>query len=270
MSNLFSLNGKVAIVTGAASGIGAGIAQGLASGGATVVIADVNEDAGEALAGTLKKNGGRAKFEKLDVSSESDWNKVVDGTVEEFGGLDVLVNNAGIHLAGPLDTYTLSDVQRVNSINVDSIFLGMKAASTVMKPGGSVGKGGSIINISSIVSIVGSAGQAAYAASKGAVKGYSLNAAIEFAQMGYGIRVNCVHPGVINTAMGGDGLLDEFVQSGAAPDRDSALEMINQMIPLGRRGEPEDIANLVHFLASDASAYCTGADFVVDGGLSAS
>lgn len=179
-----------------------------------------------------------------------------------------MVNNAGIYVGGILINNTLDDVRKVHEVNVDSIFLGMKHCASVMKKGGTVGSGGSIINISSVAGLIGIPGHTAYGSTKGAVRLYTKHAAVEFGRLNYGIRVNSIHPGLIATAMG-DQVFDDLIEVGIAKDVNEAKLILNQMTPLGRIGTSEDIANMVIFLASDASTFCTGAEFVVDGGMSA-
>jgi NAD(P)-dependent dehydrogenase (short-subunit alcohol dehydrogenase family) len=194
---------------------------------------------------------------------------VIEATLDAFGGLDVLVNNAGIYQGGTLESNTLEEVRRVHSINVESIFLGTRQAVLAMKPGGRAGRGGSIVNVSSVAGLFGVPGHSAYGSTKGAVRLYTKHAAVEFGALGYGIRVNSVHPGLIDTAMGEE-VFRDFVSIGVAPDLAAARERVLGMVPLGRLGTPRDVAHMVCFLASDASAYVTGAEFVVDGGMFAS
>jgi NAD(P)-dependent dehydrogenase (short-subunit alcohol dehydrogenase family) len=268
MSELFSLKDKVVIVTGAADGIGKTCAAQLASAGASVMLTDINTKACKNTADELSAKGYKVASVYHDVTKEADWLKVVDTTIETFGGLDCLVNNAGIYVGGILINNTLDDVRKVHEVNVDSIFLGMKHCASVMKKGGTVGSGGSIINISSVAGLIGIPGHTAYGSTKGAVRLYTKHAAVEFGRLNYGIRVNSIHPGLIATAMG-DQVFDDLIEVGIAKDVNEAKLILNQMTPLGRIGTSEDIANMVIFLASDASTFCTGAEFVVDGGMSA-
>lgn len=263
-----NLNGKVALVTGAAVGIGAACVEALAAAGARVMVTDIDSRAGEEAVGRWAEAGYDVAFVQQDVTREADWQRAVEATVRQFKGLDILVNNAGIFVGGTLMGNTLDEVQKVHQINVDSIFLGMKYAALAMQPNGAAGKGGSIINLSSVAGMVGVPGHSAYGSSKGAVRLYSKHAAVEFARLGYGIRVNSVHPGLIDTAMG-DQVFEDFVGLGLAPDMDSARAFVNQMTPMGRLGKPEEVANVIQFLASDAASYVTGSEFVVDGGLTA-
>jgi NAD(P)-dependent dehydrogenase (short-subunit alcohol dehydrogenase family) len=268
MTGFCSLEGLVALVTGASSGIGKACALQLAAVGATVMLTDIDEENGQILLSQLRQQGSQADFLVQDVVSESDWQRVIDSTVATFGGLDILVNNAGIYVGGTLISNSLEDVRRVHQVNVDSVFLGMKYAAEAMKPGGIAGKGGSIINMSSVAGLFGLPGHSAYGATKGAVRLYTKHAAVEFGRLGYGIRVNSIHPGLIATSMG-DAVFDDLVEVGMAKDIEAAKTLLDQMTPLGRPGQPEDVANMVTFLASAASSFCTGAEFVVDGGISA-
>ncbi|MFP3977559.1 glucose 1-dehydrogenase [Marinobacter sp. KMM 10035] len=240
------LKGKVAIVTGAAQGMGASHARVFIREGAKVVLTDLNEEKGQALAAELGEN---ALFVKQNVTSESDWARVVSTTEEQFGPVDVLVNNAGITMAKSLLDTSLEDYRRVLDINQVSVFLGMKAVVPSMKKAG----GGSIVNVSSINGLVG--GAIGYTDSKFAVRGMTKAAALEVASSG--IRVNSVHPGVIETPM---------IMQG---DTKAAVEEFAKHIPLKRLAKSEEVSSLILFLASDESSYSTGSEFVVDGGITA-
>lgn len=263
-----SLQGKVALVTGAAGGIGAACTQALAEAGASVMATDIDGAACEAVAFSLEAHGHRVMSMRQDVCQEARWEEVVESTVRDLGGLDILVNNAGIYIGGTLETNSLEDVNRVHRINVDSIFLGMKYAVQAMKPEGAAGNGGSIINLSSVAGLVGVPGHSAYGSTKGAVRLYTKHAAAEFGALGYGVRVNSVHPGLIETDMGA-AVFQDFVDIGMVATVEEAREYVLSLTALGRLGTAEDVAGMVLFLASDASSYVTGSEFVVDGGLSA-
>lgn len=268
MTDFCSLKGKVALVTGAANGIGSACAERLAALGASVVLSDIDVEQCAVRVEALREKNYRVASLYLDVLQENDWRVAMQTTLDTFHGLDILVNNAGIYVGGTLISNELETVRKVNQVNVESVFLGMKHAATLMKPGGAAGRGGSIINISSVAGVIGVPGHTAYGATKGAVRLYSKHAAVEFARLGYGVRVNSVHPGLIETAMG-DQAFEDFVEIGMAPDTTHARELIQQMTPLGRLGAAGDVANMVAFLASDESGFCTGAEFLVDGGMSA-
>lgn len=238
------LDGKVALITGGARGQGAAEAERFAAEGARVYISDVLDEDGRATADRL---GDRVTFLRHDVTSEAEWAAVVGGIVEAEGRLDVLVNNAGIFkIARALDT-SLDDWNRMIAINQTGVFLGIRECGRVMKDQGS----GSIINISSVAGLGGVGIAHAYAASKWAVRGMTKSAALEFSRSG--VRVNSVHPGIIDTDMMRDsGVLDPVAG-----------------IPMGRTGTADEVANVVLFLASDESSYCSGHEFVVDGALKA-
>jgi 3(or 17)beta-hydroxysteroid dehydrogenase len=250
------VKGKSAIVTGAAGGLGGGIARLLASEGAAVTLTDVNETGGRAIVREIEAGGGRAVFVKHDVTSESDWSRVIETTLAEYGKLDVLVNNAGVMLVREIEKMALEEWRWLMGINLDGVFLGTKHAVGAMKKNG----GGSIINMSSAGGIIGTAhNSAAYSASKGAVRLFTKAAALEFSKIGhdYNIRVNSVHPGVIETPM-------------VASLRDDSLgDTLGKIMPIGFIGQPADVAYGVLYLASDESRLVTGAELVIDGGWTA-
>ena len=251
------VEGKVALVTGAASGLGAAAARRLASEGAKVVLTDISADAGRAVADQLEDAGGTAMFSAHDVSDQGEWDRVVGEALRRFGRLDILVNNAGV--SGGLQELMTLDLEawrRVLAVNLDGVFLGLRFAGPAIARSG----GGSIINISSILGKVGMAGAAAYCASKGGVALLTKAAALEWAPLG--IRVNSVHPGYIETPM----------VSGALQQAENANEMRDMIVSrhaLARFGVPREIADAVLFLASDESSFMTGAELVVDGGYTA-
>ena len=238
------LAGKVALISGSARGQGACEAQLFVAEGARVMVSDVLEAEGARLAAEL---GAAGAFVPLDTTSEPAWNRAVAATLERFGRLDILINNAGIFTPGSIASTSLDDYLRIVNVNQVGVFLGMKAALPALKA-----QGGSVVNISSVAGLHGSPSAFAYGATKWAVRGMTKSAALEFAP--FGIRVNSVHPGVVETAMVADLM-----------DTDGMRKMIAET-PLGRAGQVEDVAQLVLFLASEASAYCTGAEFVIDGG----
>jgi len=264
-----NLSGRVAYVSGAAAGIGASIAQIFAEQGASVVIGDVQTERGEAVAARLRECDGKAIFVRHDVSDEAQWEAVLARAIKEFGGLDILVNNAGIEQTCLLADVELADIQRLLTVNVTGVILGHKYAIRAMRPGGLAGKGGSIINLSSVAGLIGTPALGVYSASKGAVRLLSKAAAVECGRLGYGIRVNSIHPGLVDTDMGNK-LVDDFVQLGVFADRDAALRQMLETYPLGRTGVPGDIANAALFLASEMSGWITGTEIVVDGGMTIS
>ncbi len=253
--------GKVALVTGAASGIGRACAIALAREGASVVLTDIQEETGREAAAEIEAMGGTAGFHRQDVTSESDWAATVAGIDERFGRLDILVNNAGVALGGFVTEMSLADWRRQQTVNVDSVFLATRAALPLMRRH----KSGSIINISSVAGLRGAPLLSAYCASKGAVRLFTKAVAIECAALKDGVRVNSVHPGIIETPIW-VGFPGQPPGSNAAPDLD---ELSAARVPLGVKGLPEDIAEGVLWLASEESRYVTGAELVIDGGMTA-
>jgi NAD(P)-dependent dehydrogenase (short-subunit alcohol dehydrogenase family) len=247
------LEGKVAIISGGARGMGAVEARLFAKEGAKVVIADILEEEGRKLEAEIEAAGGKALFVRLDVTRESDWQDAVATAVRRFGKLDILVNNAGISGRGKIEDTTVKDWDRVMEVNAKGVFLGTKAAIPAMRQGG----GGSIINISSQLGLVGTDHSSPqYQASKGAVRLLTKATAIQYAKEG--IRVNSVHPGPIVTPM--------TETARADPER---YQMMLSRIPMGRYGQPEEVAYGVLYLASEESAYMTGSELVIDGGWTA-
>ncbi|MCC7272184.1 MAG: glucose 1-dehydrogenase [Alphaproteobacteria bacterium] len=257
------LDGKVALVTGAARGIGAATARRLAAAGAWVALTDVLEKEGKAAAAAIVAAGGTAMFLRHDVASEADWERVIAETMAEYGGLHVLVNNAGIFRHGRLEDMALADWHAVAAVNLDGVLLGTKHAVRAMKE-----SGGAIVNISSMAAMIGSAFSTGYSMSKGGVRSFTKAAAIECAELGYPIRVNSVHPGVIDTEMAGQ-VVEKFTAHGRDDDPAVVRERMRAAHPAGRLGTADDIARAVVFLACDDSAFMTGAELVVDGGFTA-
>ncbi len=262
------LDGKVALVTGAGRGIGRRIAEVLADAGANVVVTNRSEETGLAAVDGIKKCGGEAIFCKLEVSQEKEWQPAIEMAIETFGGLDILVNNAGGAPVGNIEDTTTEQWHQVMAVNVDGVFFGVKEGIKVMKPGGIAGKGGSIINISSVCGVVGLSGASAYCAAKAAVTLFSKVAAIECGQLEYGIRVNSVHPGFIRTEQAIQGF-HNMKEAGLFQSAAEAEASIAAMHPIGRMGSTEDVAQSVLYLASDGSAFVTGTELVVDGGYTA-
>jgi 3(or 17)beta-hydroxysteroid dehydrogenase len=254
------LDGKVAIITGGAMGIGRGSTELFAREGANVVLADINEAAGRAVVDGIRAAGGEATFMQLDVSSEADWERVVADTLKTYGKLTVLVNNAGISLGHDVEETSLAEWNRVMTINSTSVFLGMKAVIGAMKASG---EPCSIVNRSSIDGQIGEAGLFAYCASKGAVTLMTKSAALAMGAKGYRIRVNSVHPGYVHTPL----TEKEAADFGMTPDEYFAK--VGAQHPIGFIGEPLDIAYIDVFLASDESKWVTGAEFTADGGWTA-
>ena len=246
------LEGKVALISGGSRGMGAYEAELFIQEGAKVVVGDVREDEGRALAEKISEGGGDAVFVRLDVTSETDWAAAVQEAVTRYGKLDVLVNNAGVSARGSIEETSVEDWDRVMDINAKGVFLGTRTAIPEMRKAG----GGSIINISSIYGLVGSATSAAYHASKGAVRIFNKSTAIQHASEN--IRANSVHPGFVDSPM-----------TRAHHDDPNIHEERVAKMPLGRMGQPEDIAAGILYLASDESAFVTGAELVIDGGMTA-
>ncbi len=264
--SLVDLTGKVALVTGAASGIGAEIARLFAEHGACVVLGDVADEKGAATAAEISGGGRRASYIHHDVTEEAQWSAAVDHAVAKFGGLDILVNNAAIEEAAHLVDLDIARARRLIDINVNGVLLGHKYAAKAMRPGGAAGRGGAIVNLSSVAGLIGTPGLGAYSASKGAVRLLTKAAAVEFGVLGYGVRVNSIHPGYVETDMGRN-LISEFVGFGMLPNQATAREDMAKTYPLGRTGVPADIARAALFLVSSLSGWMTGAEIVVDGGM---
>lgn len=250
------LEGKIALVTGAGNdrGLGAATARRFAEEGAFVYLTDLDAAGAEAVAQGIRDAGGSAEAMAHDVTSEADWDQIIIAIEKGHGRLDVLVNNAGIAILKPLTSLTAADWARQNSVNLDSVFYGTRRAVELMRR---IGRGGSIINLSSIAGLVGVPACAAYGAAKGGVRIFSKVVAMECAAEG--IRCNSVHPGMIETAM----------QDVARRDNPEGFKQIVTGVPMKRLGSPLDIANMNLFLASDESGYITGAEFIVDGGVTA-
>jgi 3alpha(or 20beta)-hydroxysteroid dehydrogenase len=267
--SLVDLTGKVALVTGAAGGIGAEIARLFAEHGASVVLGDVADEKGKATAAEINISGRRASYIRHDVTDEAQWSAAVDHAVAVFGGLDIVVNNAAIEEAAHLVDLDIARARRLLDINVTGTLLGHKYAARTMRPGGRAGNGGAVVNLSSVAGLIGTPGLGAYSASKGAVRLLTKAAAVEFGVLGYGIRVNSIHPGYVETDMGRN-LIGEFVKFGMLPSQATAREAMAKTYPLGRTGVPADIARTALFLVSGLSGWITGAEVVVDGGMTIS
>jgi len=250
------VEGKVILVTGAARGTGEQTARILVDEGARVVIADVQDELGQQVAADL---GESAHYLRLDVTSEESWIAVMDAARRLHGRLDILVNNAGVGTGGSIEEATLEEWRHTHAVNADGPFLGCKHGIVLMKESGD---GGSIVNVSSVAGIIGAPQLAAYCASKGSVRLLTKSVALHCARKGYGIRCNSVHPSYTDTPMV-DGMVDQH----HSPDRyRAALEGAS---PVGRLGHPDDIAGAILYLASDDAKFTTGAELVVDGGLTA-
>jgi 3(or 17)beta-hydroxysteroid dehydrogenase len=250
------VEGKVALVTGGASGLGAASARMLVREGARVAITDLNEAGGQALA---KELGEAARFWRLDVTREEDWVSVVDAVLAHFGRLDVVVNNAGMGIAKDVEQLSLQEWKLVHAVNGDGVFLGCKHGIRAMRQ---CGARGSIINMSSVAGLVGVAGFPAYSSAKGGVRLLTKSVALHCAQKGYGIRCNSIHPVFVDTPM-------VTQLASLSGDEAKAKERMAKSIPLGRLGQPDEVAYAVVYLASDESSLMTGSELVLDGGTTA-
>ncbi|MFF2179079.1 SDR family NAD(P)-dependent oxidoreductase [Lysinibacillus sp. NPDC058147] len=248
------LENKVAIITGGGTGIGKETALLFAKEGAKVVITDINEQSGNATVKDIQAIGREALFVRHDVGNEDDWKKVADETIHTFGKVDVLFNNAGIYIIKPMAEIELAEWNRLMSINVTGVFLGMKHIMPLMAKQNK----GSVINASSIAGLTGAAGHVLYGASKGAVRIMTKDAAMEYADAG--VRVNSIHPGYIDTGM---------ADYASETTGNSKEQLGKNLFPLGRLGSVNEVAKMVLFLASDESSFSTGAEFVIDGGATA-
>jgi NAD(P)-dependent dehydrogenase (short-subunit alcohol dehydrogenase family) len=248
------VEGKIALITGAGStpGLGAATAARLAEEGAAVFLTDIDEAGAEARASEIRASGGKASAMRQDVTSEAEWDETVGKILSAEGRIDILVNNAGIAVLRMLDALTPQEFARQMEVNMTSVYLGTRRVVAEMRK---AGNGGSIINLSSVAGLIGIPGVSAYAASKAGVRLFTKAIAMETAREN--IRVNSVHPGMILTNM----------QKVALDDNPEQYDILTAGIPMGRMGDPLDIANCILFLASEEARYITGAEFVVDGGM---
>lgn len=264
--SVYDLAGRKALVTGGARGLGAGIAKALARAGAAVAIGDIAEELGKATALSLRRSGATAEFVPLDVTQNASWEHAVSQAVSLLGGMDILVNNAGILISGLLPDLDPGDARRMLEVNVLGTALGIKHGLRAMRPGGPAGAGGSIVNIASVTVTTAIPGIAVYSATKSAVDRLTRVAAMESGKLGYGVRVNCIHPGLVPTEMGTQFAQDR-VTLGLWPSPEAAVEDVIGQTPLGRLGDVTDIADAVVFLASEGARFITGIGLPVDGGM---
>ncbi|BBG04455.1 MULTISPECIES: SDR family NAD(P)-dependent oxidoreductase [Pseudonocardia] len=257
------LTGRTALVTGGAQGLGEGMARALAAAGARVVVADVQDEVGGKLAEALGEQHG---FVHLDVTDDASWTAAVATVVERFGGLDVVVNNAGIEVTQLLADTEPDDVRRMLDVNIVGTMLGIKHAFRAMRPGGPAGQGGTVVNVASVAATIAFPAIGGYSATKSAVDRLTRVAAMESGKLGYGVRVNCVYPGLVPTAMG-QKLAVETAGLGLFESPEAAVGAVVELTPSGRLGEVADIADAVAFLASDAARFVNGAGLPVDGGM---
>jgi 3alpha(or 20beta)-hydroxysteroid dehydrogenase len=258
----YDLTDRTAVVTGGAGGLGAVMAQALASAGARVMIADITE----AGADTAKSLGEGHGFVHLDVTDDDSWAAAVQTTVDQLGGLDILVNNAGIEITSLLTEVDAADIRKMLDVNVLGTTLGLKHGFRAMRPDGIAGKGGSIINIASVAATIAFPAISVYSATKSAVDRLTRVGAMEAGKLGYGVRVNCIYPGLVANAMGA-GLANDVAAIGLFGSPEEAVGAVVELTPAGRLGTAEDMADAVVFLASDQSRFITGAGLPVDGGM---
>jgi 3alpha(or 20beta)-hydroxysteroid dehydrogenase len=277
--SVYDLTGRKALVTGGARGLGEGMARALARAGAAVVIADIREDLGKATASSLREDGANAEFVALDVTSDDSWAQAVPQAIAHLSGLDILVNNAGVEVTCLLVDLEPEGVRRMLEVNVLGTALGIKHGFRAMRqsaekaggPGNTGssaggGSGGAIVNVSSVAATIAFPGIAGYSATKSAVDRLTRVAAMESGKLGYGVRVNCVYPGLVPTEMGNQ-LAVDCANIGLFPSPQEAAGAVIGLTPLGRLGEVPDIADAVVFLASDGARFITGAGLPVDGGM---
>jgi NAD(P)-dependent dehydrogenase (short-subunit alcohol dehydrogenase family) len=260
------LDGKVALITGAARGIGAETARLIVEAGARVAIGDMLDERGRETARTL---GDAALYVHLDVTSDEDWAAAIAVTIERFGKLDILVNNAGLFLGKDIEAASLAEWERLSSVNLTGVFLGTKLCLPALRDAAQQSDHGSVIvNTASTAGLVGSTQDPLYSMTKGGVTLFTKSAALEFARKNYRIRVNSIHPGTIDTDMG-DQVLVTRARNLGTNDIEAARAQVIQRLPIGRMGTPNDIAKGIVFLASDDAAFMTGAGLVIDGGITA-
>src|SRR3954451_653785 len=257
------LTGRRALVTGGAQGLGEGMVAALAAAGAKVAVADVQDDLGGKVADAL---GEGHTFVHLDVTSDSDWEAAVTHTVGALGGLDIVVNNAGIEITNLIVDLDPGAIRKQLEVNLLGTALGLKHALRAMRPGGAAGNGGAVVNVASVAATIAFPGIAVYSATKAGVDRLTRVAAMESGRLGYGVRVNCIYPGLVPTAMG-IGLANDCAEIGLFGSAQEAVEAVVGLTPSGRLGEVEDMADAVVFLASDASRFVNGVGLPVDGGM---
>lgn len=250
------LSGKIVLISGGASGIGAAAARRMAAEGAKVVLGDIQEEKGQALA---REIGAAAHFVRLDVTDEAQWTAATETAKRQFGGLTTVVNSAGVSIPATIEDASLEHFRQTIAINLDGTFLGCKAGVAALKGG----KGGAIVNVGSTLGVRAGAIFTAYSASKGGVRMLTKAVALHCAEQGYDIRVNCMLPGAIHTEMV-DGYIANGIAAGAT--REQVIEGFASVHPLKRLGKPEEAANAIVFLASDESSFSTGGEIAVDGG----
>ena len=263
------LDGKVALISGAARGIGAETARLMVEAGAKVAIGDVLDERGGETARAIAGTGSAAIYLHLDVTREDDWTAAIAATVERFGGLDILVNNAGLFLGKGIEEASLKEWSRLCAVNLTGVFLGTKLALPALRERARQSPHGSaIVNLASVAGLVGSQLDPLYSMTKGGVTLFTKSAALEFARKGYRVRVNSIHPGVIQTDMGDQTFVTRARNLGTN-NVEAARQTALATHPIGRLGTANDIAKGIVFLASDDAAFMTGSSLVIDGGITA-
>lgn len=260
------LSGRKALVTGGARGIGAAVAQALAGAGASVMIGDVLADLGQTTAAEVAKSGVKAGFVQLDVTEDAQWEKAVAATVSTLGGFDILINNAGIEITSLIVDLKAEDIRRMCDVNILGVALGMKHAFRAMRPEGAAGAGGAVVNVASVAATIAFPAIAVYSGTKSAVDRMTRIGAMEAGKLGYGVRVNCLYPGLAPTEMGLK-LAADIVAVGLAPDVNAAVGNVVGQTPLGRLADVSDIADATVFLCSNDARFITGIGLPVDGGM---
>jgi NAD(P)-dependent dehydrogenase (short-subunit alcohol dehydrogenase family) len=263
------LDDKVALISGGARGIGGETAQLMAKAGAKVVVADVLDDVGQRTVDSIRSAGGHAEYIHLDVTREEDWTAAIDCATGRFDKLDILVNNAGVFIGKAIEEISLDEWNKLVAVNMTGVFLGTKLAAPALREAAKSSEHGSaIVNLASIAGIVGSQLDPLYSMTKGGVTLFTKSAALEFARKGYRIRVNSIHPGVIQTDMGEQTFIARAQRTGTN-DTSPVRQLVSDSVPWGRLGVPLDIAKGIVFLASDDAGYMNGTGLVVDGGFTA-
>ncbi len=257
------LTGRKALITGGAQGLGEGMAHALAAAGAKVVIADLQDDLGPKVAESLGEGHG---FVHLDTTDDANWEAAIAEATSLLGGLDILVNNAGIEITSLIVDLDPAAVRKQLEVNLLGTALGLKHAFLTMRPGGAAGNGGVVINVASVAATIAFPGISVYSATKSGVDRLTRVAAMESGKLGYGVRVNCIYPGLVPTAMGA-GLANDVAQIGLFGSPEEAVGAVIELTPSGRLGAVEDMADAVVFLASDASRFINGVGLPVDGGM---
>ena len=257
------LTGRKAFVTGGAQGLGEGMAQALAAAGAKVVVADLQHELGAKVAESLGEGHGSVH---LDTTDDAGWESAIGEATELLGGLDLVVNNAGVEITSLLVDLDADAVRKQLEVNLLGTALGIKHAFRAMRPGGAAGQGGGVINVASVAATIAFPGIAVYSATKSGVDRLTRVAAMESGKLGYGVRVNCIYPGLVPTAMGA-GLANDVAQIGLFGSPEEAVGAVIELTPSGRLGEVTDMADAVVWLASDASRFVNGIGLPVDGGM---